>query len=92
MIDIPAAAAVTASAAATFLVPAGVCTVILSNTGSTNVIYIGTTVNVTATNGFPLPVNATVTFTTHPGSTGVTLYAVAAGTGNNLGALISTAS
>jgi hypothetical protein len=94
MISIPAPLAVTASAQVAAPVPPGVCTVILSNTGSTNVIYVGTSSAVTASGGgegFPLPVNATVTFYGYPGSKGATLYAIAAGTGNNLGVIISTA-
>lgn len=91
MLDIPAPLAVTASAQLAATVPPGVGTVILSNTGSTNVIYVGTSTNVTTTNGFPLPVNATVTFTTSPGSKGSAIWAIAAGTGNNLGIIFSTA-
>lgn len=90
-VNIPAPVAVTATAKLAVTVPPGVCTVVLSNTGSTNVIYIGETNNVTSTNGFPLPVNATVTWYGYPGSTGTALWAIAAGTGNNLGVVISTA-
>lgn len=93
-LNIPAPVAVTASAKPVAVIPPGACTVILSNTGSTNVIYVGTSTNVTTANGgqgFPLPVGATVTFPGYPGSAGATLYAIAAGTGNNLGVIISTA-
>lgn len=97
MISIPAAVAVTTAAAPVATVPPGVCTVILSNTSAnppgtnTNVIYVGTSNTVTTANGFPLPVNATVTFTANPGSKGATLYAIAAATGNNLGIIVTTA-
>lgn len=96
MISIPAPLAVTGSAQKLpAVIPSGVCTVTLSNTGSTNVIYIGTTSAVTASGasqGFPLPVGATVSFSGFPGSSGGQLWAVAGGTGNNLGVIISTGS
>ena len=93
-LNIPAPVAVTASAQRVATIPPGICTVILSNTGGANVIYIGTSANVTASaggQGFPLPVGATVTFPGYAGSAGTGLYAIAAGTGNNLGVIISTA-
>lgn len=93
MINIPAPVAVTGTAKAIATVPPGVCTVVLSNTGSTNVIYIGTTSNVTASGGnqgFPLPAGATVTWYGYPGSAGATLYAIAGATGNSAGVIIST--
>lgn len=93
MINIPVPVAVTASAQRVATVPPGVCTVVLSNTGSTNVIYIGTTNNVKSSGGgqgFPLPVGDTVTIYGYPGSAGTDLYAIAAGTGNTLGVIIST--
>lgn len=93
-IDIPAPTAVTTAAAQVATVPPGVCTVVLSNTGSTNVIYVGTSSNVTDSGGgqgFPLPAGATVTLYGYPGSSGTALWAIAAATGNNLGVIISTA-
>lgn len=89
-LSIPAPIAVTASSQPACTVPPGPSSVVLSNTGSTNVIYIGTNTNVTSTNGFPLPVGATVTFYGYPGSKGTSLFAIAAGTGNSLGIIIST--
>lgn len=94
MISIPAPTAVTGTAAQVATMPPGVCTVILSNTGSTNTIYIGTTNAVTDSGGFqgfPLPVGQTVTLPGFPTSKGSALWAIAAGTGNTLGVIVSTA-
>lgn len=91
MIVVPAAVAVTNSAVKVASVPPGVCSVTLSNTGSgTNTIYVGTSATVTSSTGFPLPNGATVTVPGFPGSTGVSLYAIAGASGNNLGVIIST--
>lgn len=90
MIGIPAYVAVAESAVLLATVPPGVCTVILANTGS-NPVTVGLSSSVTASTGFPLPAGATVTVPGFPGSTGVSLYAIA-GTGtNNVGVIISTA-
>ena len=90
MINFPAPTAITASPQLIATVPPGSVTVIFSNTGSTNVIYIGTSNTVSTSNGFPLPVNATVTIPGSRSSGPTPIWAVAAGTGNNLGVIIST--
>lgn len=93
MIQISPPVAVTTSSALVVTVPPGPVTVVLSNTGSTNVIYVGTTTNVTASGGntgFPLPAGATITLPGFPGSQPTTLYAIAAATGNTLGVIMST--
>lgn len=89
-LTIPAPVAVTDTAAPAGDLPPGPCTVILSNTGSTNVIYVGLTDNVTSDTGFPLPAGATVTFPLRTAAPGAQLYAVAAASGNSLGVLISS--
>lgn len=93
MIDIPTPTPVGTTAVQVATIPPGVCTVVLSNTGSTNVIYVGTSNSVTASGGgegFPLPAGDTVTLQGYPGSTGTPLYAIAAAAGNYLGVIIST--
>lgn len=93
MINIPAPVAVSTSAVRVASVPGGSCVVVLSNTGSTNVIYVGTSSNVTASGGgqgFPLPAGATVTIPGYPGSRNVDLWAIAAASGNSIGVVIST--
>lgn len=72
-------------------VPAGVCDVVISNTGSTNVIYLGSASGVTTTSGFPLPAGATITIHGWTRSTGGDIWAIAAGTGNNGAVFISNA-
>lgn len=89
--DFGAGQAVTTAAARIGAIPAGVCDVVISNTGSTNVIYLGGKSTVTDVNGFPLPAGDTVTIHGYPGSAGTDVWAVAAATGNNIALLISTA-
>lgn len=91
MINIPAYKAVAESAVPIATVPPGVVSVIISNTGA-NAVTIGTSSTVTTTSGFPLPAGATVTVPGYPGSTGVTLYGIAATGTNNVGVILSTAS
>ena len=88
MINVPVPVTVTTGAVLIASVPPGPCTVILSNTG-TDAAAIGTTDQVTAGNGFPLPTGATVTVPGFPGSAATELYAISAGTAV-VGALIST--
>lgn len=91
-LNLSAGIPVTTTATTAGAVPAGVCDVVLTNTGSTNVIYVGTKNTITTGTGFPIPAGATITFHGYPGSAGAPLYVIAAATGNNLGVLISTAS
>lgn len=93
MINIPVPVAVGTSAVHVATVPGGSCVAVLSNTGSTNTIYVGTSDNVTASGGgqgFPLPAGATVTVPGYPGSGSVDLWAIAAASGNSIGVIIST--
>jgi hypothetical protein len=65
-------------------IPPGPCTVVISNTtpsgGTAGTVYLGTnSATLTATSGFPLPSNTTITVGGYPGSRGTTLYATAAG-------------
>lgn len=94
MITIPPPVAVTTAAKMIAAIPPGVCSVVLSNTGSTNVVYVGTSNGVTASGGsegFPLPAGQTVTINGYPSSAGGSLYAISAATGNTVGVIISTA-
>jgi hypothetical protein len=51
-----ATAAGTVVSAASFIhVPAGPCTVVLANAGTTATVYVGTGTNATTGNGFPVP-------------------------------------
>lgn len=89
MINIPVPVAVSTSAVAITPVPSGAATVILSNTG-TNTAYIGTTANVTSSNGFPLPTGATITIPSYTSAKSVTLYAICASAQSaTVGAIIS---
>ena len=75
-------------------VPAGPCTVLISNAGTASPVWIGAGTAVTAGNGFPVPSGAVspVTFPGYPASPATPLSVVCSSGSASVGFLISSAS
>jgi hypothetical protein len=73
------------------LVPPGVGSVTISVAAANTVfVYIGTSSNVSATNGAAIIGGSSVTIPMYPGSKGSQLYAIASGAATPVGVIVST--
>lgn len=81
----------TTSAKPLCFVPPGPCDVVITNSNTTaaDLVYVGLSAGVTASNGIPVPASGVLRFQGYRGSAGAQLYVIAvASTG--VGVLIST--
>ena len=77
------------AAAALYTVPPGECELAISVGGTSDTVYIGTTANVTAANGFPMLSGSVIRMPSYLTSSSTTLYAIGSTTGIPVGIFIS---
>lgn len=81
---------VSAAAVPLVAVPPGECELMISIGGTGNTIYLGTSVNVTTANGFPIASGTTIRVPSYLTSSGTSLYAIGSASNIPVGILLST--